>query len=119
MDWKVALKIGGPSVIAAWVFVELIKSYLATSQIFKTNMYLNVTLLIIIFAFCVIMGWLWIRSNNNKKIPIEPKVIKIEKNEVYDNEVDQDLSVGTPGTSIMDNKISKNKVKGSINIGSK
>jgi hypothetical protein len=118
MDWKSALKIGGPSAIAAWVFVELIKTYLTNSEVFKTNVYLNFTLLIIIFSFCVIMGWLWIRSSN-KKNQIEPIEKKVEKNEVCDNEVDKDLSVGNLDTSIIDNKISKNKVKGSLNIGSK
>jgi hypothetical protein len=118
MDWKSALKIAGPSAIAAWVFVELIQSYLSTSEIFKTNMYLNFMLLIIIFSFCVIMGWLWIRSSNEKN-KLEPTEKKIETNEICDNEVGDDLSVGSIGTSIFDNKISKNKVKGSINIGSK
>jgi hypothetical protein len=118
MDWKSALKIAGPSAIAAWVFVELIKIYLSTSEVFKTSMYLNFTLLIIIFSFCVIMGWLWIRSSNEKN-KVESTGNKIEKNEICDNEVGVDLSVGSMDTSIVDNKISKNKVKGSINIGGK
>ncbi|ATC86524.1 hypothetical protein [Pseudoalteromonas arctica] len=116
MDWKSALKIAGPSAIAAWVFVELIKAYLSTSEIFKTNIYLNLALLIIIFIFCIIMGWLWIGDNKNK---LEPTRRKIEKNEICDNEVANDLSVGSIDTNIIDNKISNNKVKGSINIGSK
>ncbi|WP_057831479.1 hypothetical protein [Colwellia sp. TT2012] len=118
MDWKSALKIAGPSAIAAWVFVELIKSYLDNSEIFKTNAYLNFTLLIIIFLFCVIMGWLWIR-NSNPKNKVERTEKKIEKNEVCENEVGKDLSIGSIDDSILDNKISKNKVKGSLNIGSK
>jgi membrane protein implicated in regulation of membrane protease activity len=118
MDWKSVLKIAGPSAIAAWVFVELINSYLSTSEIFKTNMYLNFVLLIIIFSFCVIMGWLWIRSSNEKN-KVEPTENEIEKNEICDNEVGNDLSVGSIDTSIVDNKISNNKVQGSINIGSK
>ncbi|WP_435236716.1 hypothetical protein ACR30L_03785 [Psychromonas sp. PT13] len=118
MDWKSALKVAGPSAIAAWIFVELIKSYLSTSEIFKTNMYLNFTLLIIIFSFCVIMGWLWIRSSNEKN-KIEPTDKKLEKNEICDNKVGNDLSVGSVDTIIVDNKISKNRVKGSISIGSK
>ncbi|PKQ79661.1 hypothetical protein AOX56_13870 [Aeromonas sobria] len=118
MDWKNALRIAGPSAIAAFVFFELIKNYLITSEIFKTNIYLNVMLLIIIFSFCVIMGWLWIRNGNKKNIVKPPENI-IEKNEICDNEVGGNLSVGSAGTSIADNKISKNKVKGSINIGSK
>ena len=118
MDWKNALKIAGPSAIAAWVFVELINSYLSTSEVFKANVYLNFMLLIIIFSFCVIMGWLWIRSSN-KKNKVEPAEKKVENNEICDNEVDFDLLVGSADTIIVDNKISKNKVKGSINIGSK
>lgn len=118
MDWKTGLKIAGPSGIAAWAFVELIKSYLSTSDIFRTNIYLNFILLTIIFSFCVIMGWLWVRngSENNK---IETTEKKIEKNEICDNEAGNNLSVGSENSSIIDNKISKNKVKGSINIGSK
>ncbi|WP_286340011.1 hypothetical protein [Ferrimonas sp. YFM] len=116
MDWKSTLKVAGPSAIAAWVFVELIKNYLSTSEVFKTNTYLNLVLLIIIFSFCVIMGWLWIRSSN-KKTKVEPKEKKVQNNEICDNEVANDLSVGNKHTSVVDNKISKNKVKGSLNIG--
>lgn len=118
MDWKSPMKIAGPSAIAALVFVELIKSYLSTSEILKTNIYLNIILLIIIFSFCVIMGWFWIR-NSNEKNKVEPTDNKVEKNEICDNEVGNDLSVGSADTIIVGNKISKNKVKGSINIGSK
>ena len=118
MDWKSALKVAGPSAIAAWVFVELIKNYLLTSEIIKTSMHLNILFLIIIFAFCMIMGWLWIRSGNEIK-QVEPKEKMVENNDICGNEVGSDLSVGNTNMSIIDNKISKNKVKGSISIGGK
>ncbi|MGO4998606.1 hypothetical protein [Oceanisphaera sp. W20_SRM_FM3] len=118
MDWKIALKIAGPSAIASWVFLELIGYYLSNSEIFKTSFYLNLTLLIFIFSFCLIMGWLWTRSSNENN-KTEPTDNKVEKNDIFENEVGVDLSVGSMDTSIVDNKISKNKVKGSLNIGSK
>ena len=51
MDWKIALKVGGPSVIAAWLFHALVIQYLDSSEIFKSNIYLNVIL---------IVGGLWL-----------------------------------------------------------
>ena len=112
MDWKIALKVTGPSAIAAWVFSELINNYLVASEIFKTNLYLNFTVLVFIFLFCVVMGFLWVRRGKEK---VENK---IENNEICDNEVGEDLSIGCIESDIVNNKISNNKVEGSINIGS-
>ena len=113
MDWKLALKIGGPSVIAAWLFRALIIHYLDTSEILKTNIYLNVLLIVLIFAFCLAMGWLWMRKGENFK----GHSASVEKNEIVNNEVGSDMGIGSSSTNVKKNKIKRNKVDGNLKIG--
>lgn len=115
MDWKIAFKIVGPSALAAWVFTNLISSYLETSEIIKTNLYLNFGLLFIIFLFCVVMGWLWIRAGSTKS----REKGKVKDNKVFDNEIEKDMEIGSEHSEILNNEVERNKVKGSMKIGGK
>ncbi|CAM4401459.1 MULTISPECIES: hypothetical protein [Pseudoalteromonas] len=117
MDLKSTLKVAGPSAIAAWVFYHLINKYLEFSEVFKTNIALNIILLIIIFLFCFLMGWLWIK--NQKQEVNKGTDSKVHNNTISDNEVDENLSIGGSSTNITKNKIKGNKVKGSMSIGGK
>lgn len=113
MNWGDALKVGGPSVVAAFIFQHLITGYLDKSEIFKNNLTLNILLIITIFSFCLLMGWLWIRSgkkNTKKK--------GIQNNEITNNEVGANFNIGK-NVDITDNKILHNKVDGDFNIGGK
>lgn len=114
MDWKLALKIGGPSILAAWLFNGLMFRYLETSQLLKTNIYLNVLVIVIIFIFCSLMGWLWTRKNHNSSTDTQNT---IENNEITSNQVGSDMEVGSSKTSIKGNKITDNKVDGNLKIG--
>jgi hypothetical protein len=111
MDWKVALKHGGPAVLAVWGFYHLIVSYINTSTIFKNDFWLNILVLTYIFVFFLVMAWLWLR----KPILTDGAKRQVHDNEVNDNEVLGSLDVKS--SSIINNKISGNKVDGSLNIG--
>lgn len=114
MDWKIALKVGGPSVLAAWLFHALIIHYLDTSAIFKSNIYLNILLIVIIFAFCSWMGWLWIRMNDTSNSPMSSV---IEENVITRNKVGSDLEIGSENSDVKKNAIKNNKVDGNLKIG--
>lgn len=116
MDWKIALKVGGPSVIAAWLFYKLISSFLEASEIFKSSLLLNVLLLAVIFVFCMFMGWIWVR-NNPSVASNDQKKHEISDNEITDNVVGKNLEVGSKASVIKKNKIKKNKIDGDLNIG--
>ncbi|MCU7648593.1 hypothetical protein [Pseudomonas piscis] len=113
MNWGNALKIGGPSIVAAFVFQHLITTYLDKSELFKNNLTLNILLIFSIFIFCLFMGWLWIR-NGKKEISKKG----LQNNEIIKNEVGGSLNIGK-SLDIIDNKISENKVNGDLNIGGK
>ncbi len=113
MDWKTALKVGGPSVIAAWLFYALIVRYLDSSNIFKGSIYLNVLLVVVIFVFCLSMGWLWIKKDGGAEMP----PTTVEENEVVDNEVGADMEIGANSEEVKNNKIKRNKVNGNLKIG--
>jgi len=113
LNWGKALKIGGPSIIAAFVFQYLITAYLDKSEIFKNNLPLNIFLILVIFIFCLFMGWLWIRSG---KKDVQKK--GFQNNEIEKNEVDGSLNIGK-NQDVADNKILQNKVSGDLNIGGK
>lgn len=113
MDWKLAIKLGGPSVIAAWLFYSLVTHYLDRSEVFKDNVYLNVLLIVLIFTFCLCMGWLWIKRGRSPDTP----QTKVEENEVVNNDVGADMTIGTTSSEVNKNKIKGNKVKGNLKIG--
>ncbi|MBR9865969.1 MAG: hypothetical protein GYB20_02605 [Oceanospirillales bacterium] len=116
MDWKIALKVGGPSVIAAWLFHSLISSFLETSEIFKSNLLLNILLLAAILVFCLFMGYILVR--NKPPAPSEPhKKNEVTDNEVTDNEVGKNLKLGETASVITKNKIKRNKIDGDLDIG--
>lgn len=114
MNWENAIKVGGPSVIATFVFQHLITTYLNKSEIFKNSLTLNLVLIAIIFSFCITMGWIWVKSD--KKNTSKSK--SIAKNTIEENEVDGNFKIGI-SSDITDNKINKNKVKGDFSIGGK
>ncbi|MEX5593219.1 hypothetical protein [Pseudomonas orientalis] len=113
MNWGNALKIGGPSIVAAFVFQYLITTYLDKSELFKNSLTLNIFLILAIFTFCLCMGWLWIRSG---KKDVQKK--GFQNNEITKNEVGGSLNIGK-SLDIIDNKILQNKVNGDLNIGGK
>lgn len=113
MDWQLAFKIGGPSAIAAWLFHALVTHYLGSSGVFKDSIFLNVLLIVVIFVFCLSMGWLWIKRNESS----EATPTSIKRNEVVDNEVSSNLEIGSSNAEIKNNKIKRNKVNGNLKIG--
>ncbi len=117
MDWKIALKVGGPSVIAAWLFYELISSFLETSEIFKSSLLLNVLLLAIIFVFCLFMGLILVRNNSPSFKKNEISENEISENEITDNNVGKNLELGADTPVIKNNKIKNNKIDGDLKIG--
>lgn len=113
MNWGNALKIGGPSIVAAFIFQYLITIYLNKSELFKNSLILNILLILAIFTFCLCMGWLWIRSG---KKDVQNK--GFQNNEITKNDVGGSLNIGK-SLDIIDNKILQNKVSGDLNIGGK
>jgi len=111
MDWKIALKVGGPSIVATWVFYSIITFILSESEIFKTNIILHFFVIIVVFIFCLVMG-LKLMSAGNKK-----HKNTFIKNEVVDNKVDENLNIALNSSEIKDNKIKGNTVKKDMNIG--
>lgn len=114
MNWENAIKLGGPSVIATFVFQHLITTYLDKSEIFKNSLTLNLVLIATIFSFCIAMGWIWVKSDQKKSTNSK----SIAKNTIEENEVDGNFKIGS-SSDITDNKINKNKVKGDFSIGGK
>lgn len=114
MNWENAIKVGGPSVIATFVFQNLITTYLDKSEIFKNSLELNLALIATIFVFCTAMGWIWVKSDQKKNADSK----SIAKNTIEENEVDGNFKIGS-SSDISDNKINKNKVKGDFSIGGK
>ena len=114
MDWKIGLKVGGPSAIAAWLFHALISSFLETSEIFKSSLLLNVLLLAVIFIFCLFMGWILVRNNSPTNTQNNNE---ISENEITDNNVGKNLELGANTSVIKKNKIKKNKIDGDLKIG--
>ena len=51
MDWGAALKIGGPSVLASFVFSQLITAYLERAELIRSSVFLNALLLLVVFIF--------------------------------------------------------------------
>lgn len=113
MDWGAALKIGGPSVLASFVFSQLILSYVEKAELIKSSLLLNIILLLVIFIFCSFMGWLWLSSKGSR--PTEAGVLD---NEINGNEVESSMKVGE-GQSVERNEINNNKVKGDFVVGGK
>jgi hypothetical protein len=111
MDWKIALKVGGPSVIATWAFVSMISLILEKSAIFKSSLLLNLIVIAVVFLFCISMGVLWIRASNRKKGGV------LSGNKIVDNEVGENLNVAVGSTEIKNNEVRGNKVKKDMNIG--
>jgi len=111
MDWKAALKVGGPAAIAVWGFYHLVSEYIKTSTIFKDNIFLNVILLSYILLFFVFVAWMWLRK------PKAPSTVKkkIEGNDISNNEVLGSLAVSSE--QVVNNKISGNKVRGDFKVG--
>ena len=114
MNWEKAIKVGGPSVIATFVFQHLMTTYLDKSEIFKNSLVLNLALIATIFVFCTAMGWIWVKSDQKKNADSK----SIAKNTIEENEVDGNFKIGT-SSDITDNTINKNKVKGDFSIGGK
>lgn len=111
MDWKIALKVGGPSVLAVWGFYHLIVEYINGSTIFKSDFWLNILLLSYIFVFFIVMAWLWLRTPNAMKRGEG----QVQDNEIKNNEVSGSLSVSA--ASVVNNKITGNKVGGDLSLG--
>lgn len=113
MDWGAAIKIGGPSVLASFVFSQLIITYLERAELIKSNLLLNIIFLLTIFIFCSFMGWLWLNPKSPK--PTESGILD---NEINGNEVESSMKVGE-GQNVERNDISDNKVKGDLVVGGK
>jgi len=111
MDWKIALKVGGPSVIATWAFVSMISLILEKSEIFKSSLLLNLIVVVVVFVFCISMGALWIRAGNRKKDGV------FSGNNVVDNEVGENLNIAVGVGEIKNNEIRGNTIKKDMNIG--
>ncbi|WP_134396629.1 hypothetical protein [Pseudomonas aeruginosa] len=109
MEWSVALKVGGPSVLAVWGVVHLLTEYMEKSSFFKGNIYLDVLALSFIFIFFCAIAWLWLR-----KTP-EPVKERFVGNKVVDNEVQG--SLGVKSKEVVNNEFSRNKVGGDFTIG--
>ena len=114
MDWKQALKVGGPSVVVTYVFYSFSSNYLSETELLKDSLILNITLLVIVFLFCVFVCY---RVTMPKVNPTGAK--KISKNSIEDNEIESSVNIGKNRNDIdiTDNKVIKNKVKGDLNIG--
>lgn len=114
MDWKQALKVGGPSVVVTYVFHSFIDNYLSKTELLQDNLILNIALLVIVFLFCVFVCYRVTMPKVNSTVEA-----KISKNTIEDNEVDSSINIGKGrnDTDITDNKVIKNKVKGDLNIG--
>lgn len=112
MDWKLALKICGPSALAAWLFYSLLTRYLETSDVFQSNIYLNIMVLFMIFLFCSFMGWLWARKN---MAPNDSENL-IEGNEISSNEIGSSIEIGSNTKTVKNNKITNNKISGDLTI---
>jgi hypothetical protein len=113
MDWGSALKIGGPSALASFVFSQLITFYLERAELMKTSLLLNIILLLVIFIFCSFMGWLWLNSKTSKS----PDTGVLDNN-INGNKVDGSMKVGE-SQNVERNVISYNEVKGDFTIGGK
>lgn len=113
MDWNLALKVGGPSIIAAYVFTTLITSYLERSELIKGDVLVNIFLVLVIFSFCSLMGWLWVRAGKKGDSPL-----KVTGNDISGNEVGGGMEVGKTA-DVLDNRIADNKISGDFNIGGK
>lgn len=109
MDWSVALRVGGPSVLAAWGFYHLMSEYMSESSIFKGDIYLNALAIICIFVFFLALAWLWLRK------PSKSAGARVVDNKVIDNEVKGSLRVKS--NEVANNEISKNKIDGDFTIG--
>lgn len=116
MDWKLALKVGGPSVIAAFVFHSLFKSYMQQSELIQSNEILNYVFLLMVFLFCCLFMWMVLRPKPDANTPAEFKQ-KVTDNKIIDNEVDGPLNAGAANSDIINNEFKNNKVKGAMNIG--
>lgn len=114
MDWKAAVKVGGPSALAIWGFYHLITEYIQNSTIFKNDFWLNIILLTYIFLFFLAIAWWWLKKPTPTKPDSESKNT-INDNKINDNEVKLDLNI--KAKSITNNTIEKNKIDGSLNIG--
>ena len=113
MDWGAALKIGGPSALASFVFSQLIIAYLERAELIKTSLLLNIIFLLVIFVFCSFMGWLWLNPKSSK--PTEPGILD---NKINGNEVEGSMKIGE-GQNVARNEISDNKVKKDFIVGGK
>lgn len=116
MDWKLALKVGGPSVIAAFIFQSLFGAYLQQSALIQSNEILNYVFLAMVFLFCCFFMWMVLRPKPDASTPAEPKQ-KITDNKIIDNEVDGPINAGRANSDIVNNEFKNNKVKGAMNIG--
>ena len=121
MDWKLALKIGGPPAIAAFVFYELIKLIITKSNLVGNNETVNYALICAIFLFCILFAYLAFNQVNKKDKEKEPKADNnvISNNIIEGNDIGADLNLGNNGSNIENNKLKNNKTKGSFNVGSK
>jgi len=113
MDWGAALKIGGPSVVASFVFTQLLIAYLEKAELIKSSLLLNIVLLLVIFLFCSFMGWLWLRPKSSKATKTG-----VLDNKINENEVEGAMKVGA-GQNVEGNEIKDNKVKGDFVVGGK
>lgn len=109
MDWSVALRVGGPSALAAWGFYHLVSEYMRESSLFKENIYLNILALTFIFVFFCTIAWLWIRK------PSKPTKKVFADNKITNNEIKGSLNVKSK--EVRNNDFSKNKVDGDFTVG--
>lgn len=121
MDWKLALKVGGPPAIAAFVFYGLIELFIAKSNLVENSESVNYALIGAISAFCVFFAYLAFNQVNeqNKAKGLKVNKTTVSENLIEGNDIGADLNLGTAGSDIKDNQLKNNKTKGSFNVGSK
>ncbi len=117
MDWKLALKVGGPSVVVTWVVYSFSIEYMNQSELFKSSTLLNLTLILGVFTFSGFMGWLLVRNTKPSLDSVRVPKAEVQDNEVVDNDIGGVLNVGKSAKLVKGNKVKKNKIKGDVNIG--
>jgi hypothetical protein len=62
MKWKVSLKAVSILVITVWLIHTLITHYLDSLDVFTSNIYLNIFLILVILSFCLSVRYIWLEK---------------------------------------------------------